>query len=320
MGNEIITTHPSDCRAPRPDSLTLRQSLRRSNQGGKLTTLLIFLPPALLLFTVFIILPLGEAGYYSLFKWNGYSETMQYVGGRNYARLVHHSVFHTALLNSLMIIVVSLCIQLPLALSLALLIYKKHWGNTLFRLLFFVPFILAEVATGLIWRFVFDGEYGITAMALELFGQESFYVLAEKGWAFGAVLLVIVWKYFGYHMMIYIAGLQAIPDELVEAARLDGATPWQIAWHIKIPLLWPAIRVSIFFCVLGSLQAFDILIPMVPDGGPAHSANTLATYLYNFGIVRMKVGYGSCVGILLFCISLVFAFTYQSTIMRQKNR
>lgn len=289
------------------------------NRGGKITTLLIFLPPALLLFTLFVILPLAEAGYYGFFKWNGFSETMRFVGLKNFERVFNHSVFITALLNSLKIIGISLFVQLPLALSLALLIYQKHWSNTAFRMLFFVPFILAEVATGLIWRFVFDGEYGISAMFFEFFRQESFYILAEKEWAFNAALLVIVWKYFGYHMMIYIAGLQNIPDELVEAARLDGATPWQIARHIKIPLLWPSIRVSIFFCVLGSLQAFDILIPMLPDGGPAHSANTLATYLYNFGIVRMKVGFGSCVGVILFLISLIFAFTYQATVMKNKG-
>lgn len=309
---EVFTPHQSN-------RWSLAKWIRQANQGNRLTMLLIFLPPALLIFTIFVIFPLGEAAYYGFFKWNGYGEVTNYIGLKNYERIFKHSVFSSALWNTAKIILVSLFIQLPLGLALALAIYKKGWGNNIFRLIFFLPFILAEVVAGLIWRFIFDGDYGIFPFFAGLFNQESIYVLAEKEWAFTAVLVVIIWKYFGFHMMIYIAGLQGVSEDLIEAAHLDGATPLQTIWYIKIPLIWPAIRISIFFSVLGAMQAFDIIIAMLPSGGPAHSAHSIVTYLYQFGIVRTKIGFGSAVGLVLFIISIVFAFTYQNTVMREKK-
>jgi raffinose/stachyose/melibiose transport system permease protein len=124
-----------------------------------------------------------------------------------------------------------------------------------------------------------------------------------------------VWKYFGWHMMIFIAGIQNISEEVVEAARMDGATRRQINWYVKIPLLLPTIRLSIFFSVLGSLQLFDLIIPLT-GGGPANSSHSVVSYLYYFGMGRMRIGYGSAVGVILFILCVVFAFTYRRTLMR----
>lgn len=295
----------------------LKHWWQEQNRGGRLTTLALFLPPTILIFTLFVILPMGEAAYFSLFKWNGYGSPEQFVGLDNYARALKHSAFATAFFNTGMIILVSLLIQLPLALAVALAVYEQQWTNNLFRLVFFLPFILAEVVAGLIWRFVFDGDYGMMAAITETFGLDSFYILADKDWALYAILTVIVWKYFGFHMMIYIAALQGIPKDLIEAARLDGASRWQIVRHVKIPLLWPAITVSVFFSVLGALQAFDLIMPLT-GGGPSHSTNSLVSYLYQFGITRMKVGFGSAVGVILFIVCVVFAFTYRRTLMKDQ--
>ncbi len=304
-------------------------AFRRFRQSGKLTLLLTFLPPALLIFTIFVMLPMLNASFFSPYKWSGYgpapwifnADTGQtfgdWVGLRNFQQLAGHSAFATAASNTFKIILVSLFIQLPLALVLALMIYEKSYANTIFRLIFFVPYILAEVATGLIWSFVFDGNYGLSRTATDVLGlEEAFFPLADKDWAFNAILAVIVWKYFGFHMMIYIAGLQNISRDLIDAARIDGATPLEIVRYIKLPLLWPAITISIFYSVLGALQVFDIVMPMTA-GGPSNSSHTLVSYLYNFGFIRLRVGFGSAVGVVLFIIGIVFAFTYRGTVQRR---
>jgi ABC-type amino acid transport system permease subunit len=142
-----------------------------------------------------------------------------------------------------------------------------------------------------------------------------YFLLADKTWAFSAVLIVIVWKYFGFHMMLYIAGLQAIDRSLLEAAEMDGASAWQRFRYITLPLLGPMIRLSIFFSVVGALQLFDIIVPLT-GGGPFETTNTMVSFLYYFGITRMRVGFGSAVGVVLFVICVTFAFGYRRIFMR----
>ena len=140
--------------------------------------------------------------------------------------------------------------------------------------------------------------------------SQPFYLLAEQGPGRSrAVLIVILWKYFGFHMMLYVAGLQGIDKSLLEAAEIDGASAWQRFWHITLPLLGPMIRLSIFFSVVGALQLFDIIVPLT-GGGPFDTTNTMVSFLYYFGITRMRVGFGSAVGVVLFLICVTFAFGY----------
>lgn len=284
--------------------------------SGKFTAVLILLPPALILFSLFVILPLIDAAFYSGFSWNGYGSPSDFVGTQNYERLLGHSVFHTALWNTAKLILVSLLLQMPLALGLALLVYRKTPTNTLFRLVFFLPYILAEVAAGLIWSFVFDGDYGITAMMFQALGEESVYVLADRQWAFPAIMTVIVWKYFGFHMMIYIAALQGVPQDLVEAAKLEGAKPRQVALFVQIPMIKHAIVVSGFFAIIGSLQIFDIIIPMT-NGGPSNTTHTIVTYLYTFGLSRLNIGFGSAAAVVLFVLAIAIAFFYQRSTAKE---
>jgi len=283
--------------------------------NGKLAVVLLFLPPALFLFTLFVALPMGEAAWYSVYNWNGYGIPEHFVGLKNYELLFQDRAFRTALVNNLLIIVVSLAIQLPLALAMALLLADRFRGAVTFRMIFFVPYILAEVAAGLIWRFVYDGDYGLLAKIATGLGFAAPHVLADRGLAMYAILVVIVWKYFGFHMMIYIAGLQQIDPNLYEAAHIDGATGPQILWRVTLPLLRPTILLSVFFAVLGSIQFFDLIMPLT-KGGPSDSTQTMVTFLYNYGVTRTEIGFGSAVGVVLFLICVVFAFGYKKVLMR----
>lgn len=286
---------------------------RRRLLPERMTTLLLFLTPAVVMFSVFVMLPMLDAANYSFYKWNGYGVPSDFVGLLNFEYLTRNSVFQLSIINSVKIIAVSLLVQLPLALTLAIFIADSRISNTIFRMIFFVPFILAEVATGLIWSFVYDGDYGLVASFANALGLPPFYILADRDFAFYAIMVVIVWKYFGFHMIIYIAGLQGIPPQLIEAAIIDGASPSQVVRHIKIPQLRPAITVSVFFSVLGSLQLFDLIIPLT-GGGPSNQTHTMVTFLYTFGLQRMNIGFGSAVGMVLFVFCTVFAFTYRRTV------
>jgi raffinose/stachyose/melibiose transport system permease protein len=283
--------------------------------GGVWLAALIFLPPALLLFTVFVILPIGEAAWYSFYNWDGYNRPQNFIGLKNYISLFNNSSFRTALLNNLIIIAVSLAIQLPLALAMALLLAKRAFGAIAFRLIFFLPYILADVAAGLIFRFIFDGDYGPLSGATQALGFGPVYMLASTTWAMVALLSVIVWKYFGFHMMLFIAGLQGIDRNLYEAAEIDGADAFQRFRFVTIPQLSPMIKLSVFFSVIGALQFFDVVVPLT-GGGPFNATNTMVSFLYLFGITRMRVGFGSAVGVVLFIICVTFAFGYRRLLMR----
>ncbi len=284
---------------------------------GKMTAILLFLPPALLLFTLFVIAPVGEAAWYSGFNWNGFGTPKNWIGLDNYRFVFDNKAFGTAFKNNLLVIVTSLLIQLPLALTLALILADRFRGAVALRMVFFLPYILAEIATGLIFSFVYDGDYGLLASIYRVFGAEAPHLLASPQTSMLAILIVVVWKYFGFHMMLFIAALQGIDRNMVEAARLDGASRWQLLRFIIIPTLYPTIRLSVFFAIVGSLQLFDLVMPLT-RGGPADSSHTMVSFLYTFGVTRMRVGFGSAVGVLLFLICVVFAFTYKRWFMRNE--
>ena len=292
-------------------------SARRFDGSGKITAVVLFLPPALLLFTLFVVLPIGEAAWYSGYNWNGFGTPKNWVGLDNYRFVLETRAFGTAIKNNLLIIVVSLLVQLPLALALAIMLAEKFKGAVALRMLFFLPYVLAEIATGLIFSFVYDGNYGLLAGIYRWFGAEAPHLLASPDTSMFAILIVVVWKYFGFHMMLYIAALQGIDKNLIEAARIDGARRKDVLRYIVIPLLYPTIRLSVFFSVVGSFQLFDLIMPLT-RGGPADSSHTMVSFLYNFGITRMRVGFGSAVGVMLFFICVTFAFTYKRWFMRDE--
>ena len=322
IGNSMLVSTGSATHAPR------QTAIQRMVANGQLKMILIFVPPAIAVFTVFVMLPMIQAGLFSPYKWSGYGPVPwtlnedtgktfgRWVGSQNFERMASHSAFKQSVINTLLVIGVSIVIQIPLAMTMALMIYRNSRINTIFRLIFFLPYIIAEVATGLIFSFVLDGNYGLSKSFSDFMGwDKAFFPLAEKPWAFYCILGVIVWKYFGFHMMIFIAGLQSISSEVLEAARIDGAKTLQTVFFIKLPLLWPSITISIFYAVLGGLQVFDVVMPMTA-GGPSNSSHTLVSYLYSFGFIRLNIGYGSAVGVFLFVVGVAFAFLYRGTVQR----
>ena len=287
----------------------------RFAERKSIVPLLLFLPPSVILFTVFVVLPMVDATTFSFFDWNGYGPITDFVGTENYADVLTHRNWGTAVRNSLIAVAVSLTIQLPLAMWCALALAERGTSINILRTIFFLPFMLADVAAGLIWKFAYDGDYGLLPMIGGAMGVVTPYVLADKFWVMPAIMVVITWKYFGFHMMIYIAGLQSIPNEVIEAARLDGVKKWQIVRHIKLPMVRSAIVISVFFAITGALQLFDIILPLT-NGGPSHSSHTIVTFLYQFGILRMKLGFGGAVSVILFIACVIVALAYRRILFK----
>ncbi|MEO8530718.1 MAG: sugar ABC transporter permease [Deltaproteobacteria bacterium] len=274
----------------------------------------ILLVPALVLFATLVLWPLLNAFMFSFYKWNGYGPLEDFQGLDNYVDVLTHRTFPTALRNVSLLVVTTLLIQLPLALWAALALYQKAWFVSVFRTLFFLPYVLAEIAAGLIWRFVYDGEYGLVPAIGDTIGTQLPFVLADRTWVMPAIILVIMWKYFGFHMMIFIAGLQSIPNEVIEAARMDGVSRRKIMWHIKIPMIKSSLAISVFFAMVGSLQLFDLIIPLT-GGGPQNSSHTLVSFLYDFGIRRMKIGFGGATSVILFVICVGVTLLYRKFVL-----
>jgi raffinose/stachyose/melibiose transport system permease protein len=292
--------------------------LRDYAGSSQVKTCLLFLPPALLVFTLFVTWPVVEAAYYSFFNWNGYGAPSKWIGLDNFLRVWNDPIFYHSLFNNLLIVLVSAFIQVPMALALALLISDRSRSSVVFRAIFFLPYILGEIVAGLIWRYMYDGNYGVVAVVYRWFGQEAPQVLATQGWATAALLVVVIWKYFGFHMALFVAGRQGIGDDVLEAAKIDGASRWQTTVSIVLPLMRPVAVLSLFFSILGSLQAFAIIVALT-DGGPSNSTHSAVSYLYNFGIKRMRVGFGSAIGVSLFVICVLVMVFYKRLFMRPKE-
>jgi raffinose/stachyose/melibiose transport system permease protein len=304
---------------PRSTSVVtvVAQSTGRRRDLQKLGIVVAFLLPPGLIYFALVLLPVIQAIIFSLFRWNGLGPIHDFVGLDNYARVLRDNVFLRALGNNLLLAVLSVLVQLPLAFSLALLIRRNLRGRTVFRVIFFLPFVLSEVITGVLWSFIYNPQVGLLNKVLSVIpGYEAQGWLGDTGVVVFALFVVISWKYFGLHLILYTAGLQNIPAELEEAAVIDGASGAQVIRYVTIPMLGSTLRLSLFLSVLGSLQIFD-LVWVMTAGGPVNASQTMATYIYKFGFKNFAIGYGSAVAVALFAICFVFSFLYQRYVMRR---
>ncbi|SDJ56747.1 carbohydrate ABC transporter permease [Streptomyces indicus] len=277
-----------------------------------------FTVPALVLFALFVLTPILYALYVSFFNWGGFGAPSDFAGGDNYSRLLDDPVFLGDLWRGLLLVLLSVGLQLPFALAMAVLLNQKVRGRAVYRMLFFAPYVLSEVITGVLFAMIFAPDEGLADRVLGAVGLDHVGGLwfADQDWVLPTLFLVMMWKYFGFHMMLYLAGLQGIPAELHEAARIDGANAWQRFRAITLPLLGPTIRISVFLSVIGAIQLFD-LVWVTTQGGPDHHSETMAVTLFQFGFKRYQIGYASAISIAMFLISLVFALAYQRFVLRR---
>lgn len=278
--------------------------------------------PALIVFLGFVIFPVVAAAYYGFFNWKGYGAPTDFVGFDNYLIILQDTNFHEALGHNAFIVIASLVLQGPVALILALLLNRRMRGQSIIRVLIFVPYVIAEVVVGVGWSLMLQQNGALNGL-LENLGLSSLEQdwLADPSIAIWTLMVIITWKYVGFAVILFLAGLQGIPEELSEAAAIDGASYWQIQWRITLPLLGPTLRIWAFLSIIGSLQLFD-LVYIIWGQYVASTAgtSTMATYMVSEGRNAGNYGYGNAVAVVIFVISLVVALIYQRFVLRRDTQ
>ncbi|OCA84765.1 MULTISPECIES: carbohydrate ABC transporter permease [unclassified Bacillus (in: firmicutes)] len=265
-----------------------------------------YILPALLLVSVLIFIPLILTGYYGLMDWDGIG-AMKFIGLENYINAIQDAKFWDSAWHSILLAIFS-TLSLVIYLAISLILASKIKGANLLRKIYLIPMLLSSVAIAQLWIKVFNPSNGILNTILVWFGVENPPLwLSDTSIVLYAIFIPILWQYAGFYILIYYAALKNIPESLIEAAKIDGATPWQIAMKIKLPLIMGVVKVTIVLAIVGSLKYFDLIYVMT-GGGPNGSSEVMASYMYKLAFSSSNFGYGSAIGFLLLVITLIVTF------------
>nr|WP_282565504.1 sugar ABC transporter permease [Paradevosia shaoguanensis] len=263
------------------------------------------LAPSLVLFLAFTVVPVISAFIISFTEWNLFN-AVNFVGFGNYVGLLHDEIFLKVLGNTGYFVLVSVPIQIAIALLCALALNRGVRGQTFFRVVYFLPVVTSTVAAALVWSWLFNSNFGLINAGLSLVGVTDLPKwMGSTKWAMPAVIIVSIWQNLGYAMVLFLAGLQNIHQEVRDAAELDGATGWDRFWTITLPLLSPTMFFVLIISIIGSFQVFELVFVMT-KAGPANATNTLVYYIYQNGFQFYQMGYASAAAMILFLIVLVF--------------
>jgi multiple sugar transport system permease protein len=271
-----------------------------------------FLAPALLLIGVFFFLPVAASFLLSVTDFDIYAvgdlDNARFVGLRNYAELLRNPLFWTAIQNTFYFALIGGPLTVAVSLGAALLVNAKATRfKALFRTVYFIPFVTTLVAVAIVWRYLYHPQYGLLNYALGWFGVAPINWLGDPKWAMPAIILLAVWKNFGYNMLIFIAGLQAIPDELYEAAAIDGAGTVRRFWHVTLPMLAPTFFFVGVVTMIGYFQLFAEPYVMTA-GGPLRATTSLVLFMYEEGFRWWRMGTAAAIAFVLFL--LILAWTW----------
>ncbi|MFT4005781.1 MAG: sugar ABC transporter permease, partial [Lacrimispora sp.] len=270
---------------------------------------LMFVLPALFVYGTFNVLGIVKTFYYSTMEWKGISSNRVFIGFDNYIAVAKDLAFWNALKNNIILVFVSTFIQLPGAMLLALLLNARIRFTKFFRTVFFMPMLLSTVATGIMWILFYDPNFGLLAKVIKGFGLSWSTAFLQGTTALPSILFVICWQFIPFYMIIIKAGLTNVPEELYEAAKIDGANSWQCFKRITMPLIMPTLRSSAVLQLVGSLKYFDLFYVMM-GGAPNSSTELMATYMYKKGFTEFQMGYASTIAAYMFLICFIFACTF----------
>ena len=274
--------------------------------------------PSFVIYTLLLVIPIFMACYFALHKWNGIQGSpLEYVGFKNFTQLISSEMFHTSLINLVKLVVFSVMFHTPIALILAVALNSKLKGTRFFKVIFFVPAIFPLTAIGLLWYFIMmpDGALNTLLMNVGLENLVRGWLIDPKS-AIPAVIFVNIWAGIGNFMIILLAGLKTIPEEIYESARMDGANTVQQFFNITIPMLKPIISMCILIDIIGTIKVFDLIFVMT-EGGPNGLTNVPTTLMYYESFRYDNYGVGSALGIIILIITIVM--TLLSQIITKKN-
>ncbi len=261
--------------------------------------IILFLIPAVVLFVGIIIVPMLCSGYYSLLEWDGITDGV-FVGIENYIHMFQDETFQRTVVHMLILAVCAVCVQLPIALLLALILASRVKGEKFFVTVFFIPVMMSTVVIGQLWLKIYNPQYGLLNSLLKAVGLEELCKawLGAQETVLMAVFIPMIWQYVGYHMLLLYAGIKSGSQDINEAARIDGANNRQIATYITVPLLKPVLRVCTIFAITGAFKAFD-LIYVLTNGGPAHASEVPSTLMFTNIFMKNKYGAGSSIAMFI---------------------
>lgn len=282
-----------------------------------------YLAPAALLYGWFLVYPMLDAVRLSFFEWSGFrTEAPTYVGLDNYRRLfTADPVFWTALRNSLVWVVLSILVPMTLSLLLALALNRRMLGRNLFRSVFYIPAVFASITVAAMWRWIYNPTLGAVNRTLKSVGLESWTQqwLGDPKIALYSVFVAAIWQGVGFNMVLFLAGLQQVPPELVDSAKVDGARGLQIFRHVTLPALRPTFVVVVILTIINSLKVFDLIVGMT-GGGPAQSTQVLALWSWTQSFQNHTFGQGGAVATVLLVLSLCLVVPYLSWALRGEDR
>jgi ABC-type sugar transport system permease subunit len=270
-----------------------------------------FLLLPFLVYTGVVIFPLATSFYYSFTDWNGFDADYNYVGAKNFERIYRDPLFENAIKNTIKWTIAAIVIPTVSGLVLALAMHGRGLLAKIYKSLFYLPVCLSLVVIGQVWIWIYQPRWGLLNEFLEYVHLDEYATawLADPDTALGAVIAAWAWKQTALAMVVFLAGLTAIPPELIEAAKIDGANYFQYVRRVIIPLLAPATVVVIALAVISSLKSFDTVYTMT-RGGPFNSSDNLAMFMYNESFWKYRMGYGSAIAVVLFLITMVVIAFY----------
>ncbi|MEK4059622.1 MULTISPECIES: carbohydrate ABC transporter permease [unclassified Paenibacillus] len=280
---------------------------------------ILFVIPALVLFFMFFIYPIFSSLYYSFTSWNGVSDTVKFTGLTNFKKALGDERFWVSVKNNGWFILFSVCVQVPLIVFFSLLIANVKKLKGLYKTAVFMPSIMSTAVIGILWGFIYEPNIGLFNKLIGLVGIEPVYWLSDERFAMLSILITNAWQWTGFYIVMVLAAILSIPSELDEAAAIDGATGFQRATRITLPLIVPIISVVIMLSIAGAMKAADIVIVMT-KGGPAGSTEVMATYMIKYAITNFKYGYGNSIAVLIFVFTLVVTALYHLLFARRNER
>lgn len=276
--------------------------------------------PAFILYTAFVIGPALSSIYLSLTQWDGISQsTMKFIGVQNFVEIFSSSRFYRALGHTFFIAFFFTIVVNIISLLLALAVDNLRIGKNIFRSAFYVPVLISGVIGGFIWAIMFNYSFGVINSVLHMLHLDFLKTdwLGKSPNALISLIIPLVWHLSGYYMVIYLAGLQGIPNELNEASKIDGVNRWQHFWYITFPLMAGSMTVNLTLALISGLKVFD-QIAVMTDGGPGFATETITYLIYRVAFAELRQGFGTALAMTLFVIILVFA-TFQVTYLRKRE-
>jgi ABC-type sugar transport system permease subunit len=280
---------------------------------------LLWVLPAFLLYFIFKLAPMIAGIYLSLLDWDGI-EPPEFVGLRNYVRMFSDEIIGIALLNNVVYALGTVAGKIVISLFLALLLNQALRGRSFYRTALFLPVVMSFVVVGILWSWLYNTQFGLVNSLLRQLGLDFLIRdwLGDPKVALFSLIVVDIWKWYGFHMVIFLAGLQTIPAELYEAARMDGANRWQQFWRITLPLLQPVMLVNVTLSLMGGFNVFDIPYVMT-EGGPANSTMVMALHIYVRGFKFYRFGYAAALSYALLTLVTILALIQMKLMSRSST-